>query len=72
MEQKILLKSFIERYKAYIYKAALENAGISAWIIDKSDSTHMITGSLTARIEVYIMTSQLEDAKRVMSDLEEE
>jgi hypothetical protein len=67
----ILLKKMSYQKEAYLYKARLENEGITCFIVDKHATNPLPLVGLTAEtIELYIPQSKLETAKRIILELD--
>lgn len=67
----ILLKKMSFQEEAYLYKARLENEGITCFIVDKHTTNPLPLVGLTAEtIELYIPHSNLEIAKNIITELD--
>ena len=62
MDDKVVLKSYENKYEANIDHRRLAENKIESWIIDKKDSAYVMIGD----IELYVDAENFEKAKEII------
>jgi len=70
-DELILIRKMSFQDEAYLYKAKLESEGITCFIVDKHTTNPLPLVGITAEtIELYIPQSNLETAKKIIQELD--